>query len=205
MRLESASAQRNEAPILGVLQRIFATGADDILEIASGSGQHAAAFSRTLPVKRWWTTDVDPAKLESIEIWRAESTQQSFQPPQQLDVTSANWTNGGPIENLPGALDGIVCVNMIHISPWQAAEGLFAGAAHRLKPGGVLYIYGPFARDGAHTSEGNLRFDASLRGQDPSWGIRALEEGEARGSRNDLTVEESFDWPANTLPLIFRQ
>ncbi len=204
MRLESASASRNEAPILAVLQQLFGPDTEDILEIASGSGQHAAAFSQALPGTRWWPTDIDPRCLGSIEIRRGESGRDSFQPPQQLDVTGRAWISGEPIEGLPEKANGIVCVNMIHISPWASAEGLFAGSSRRLRPDGILYLYGPFARDGRHTSEGNLNFDASLRAQSPDWRIRDLADVEALGAQHGMDLSQVVEMPANNLSLVFR-
>ncbi|MEM7427987.1 MAG: DUF938 domain-containing protein [Pseudomonadota bacterium] len=204
MRLESASAHRNEGPILGVLQQLFGPDTEDVLEIASGSGQHAAAFSAAFPGVRWWPSDADSRSLASIDLWRADAGQANLQASQRLDVAAPDWITGEPIGDIPETVDGIVCVNMIHISPWASAEGLFAGAAHRLKPLGLMFIYGPFARSGRHTSEGNTRFDASLRDQNPDWGIRELEEVEQLGSRNGLRLDQVVEMPANNLSLVFR-
>ena len=204
MRLESASAFRNESPILEVLQRLLADKRD-VIEIASGSGQHASAFTKALPGLRWWPTDYDARSVESIDIWRTESGQENFQQPRVLDVTSDVWRSGGKLDGLPESADAIVCVNMIHISPWAATEGLFEGAARRLAPDGLLYTYGPYAREGQHTSEGNQNFDASLRAQNPDWGIRHLEDIERLGDGAGLGLEEVIQMPANNLSLVFRK
>ncbi len=197
---ESASAYRNESPIADQLVRLLG----DELEVASGTGQHAVAFSNALPNMTWWPTDIDPANLASIETWRTEAGVQTLQAAQPLDVGSAAWTAGAPLPPLPDTAQAIVCINMVHISPWIVTEGLFAGARHRLVPGGLLFLYGPYRRQGRHTSEGNSRFDISLRAQDNRWGIRDLEAIQALSQVHKLTLTEVVEMPANNLSLVFR-
>ena len=201
---ESASAYRNEGPIADQLVRLLGNAQGDVLEVASGTGQHAVAFSRALPHLTWWPTDLDPENLASIETWRTEAGPPSLQAAQLLDVSSVAWTTGASLPPLPDAAQAIVCINMVHISPWIVTEGLFSGARRRLAPGGLLYVYGPYRRRGKHTSEGNSRFDISLRAQDSRWGIRDLEAVQALSQVHQLTLEEVVDMPANNLSLIFR-
>ena len=204
MRQESASAYRNETPIKDVLANLVGEGPADILEIASGTGQHSAAFCSAFPQMNWWPTDYDAENLPSIEAWRVHSECQNLQKGHQLDVTFKAWRTGAAISGLPDKVSGMFCANMVHISPWAATEGLFEGAAHRVTSGGFLYIYGPYAREGRHTSDGNEQFDASLRARNPEWGIRNLEDVQALGEGNGLTLSEIIQMPANNLSLIFR-
>jgi len=201
---ESASAYRNETFIADQLVRLLGDAQGDVLEVASGTGQHAVAFSTALPNMTWWPTEFDPANLASIETWRAEAGPVTLQAAQPLDVSSAAWTTGAPLPPLPDTAQAIVCINMVHISPWIVTEGLFAGARRRLVPGGLLFLYGPYRRQGRHTSEGNSRFDISLRAQDNRWGIRDLEAVRALSQVHKLTLAEVVEMPANNLSLIFR-
>ncbi|NNF76722.1 MAG: DUF938 domain-containing protein [Rhizobiales bacterium] len=201
---ESASAYRNESPIADQLVRLLGDAQGDVVEVASGTGQHAVAFSTALPNLTWWPTDIDPANLASVDAWRNEAGPATLQAAQPLDVSSDAWTTGAPIPPLPDTAQAIVCINMVHISPWLVTEGLFAGARRRLVPGGLLFLYGPYRRQGRHTSEGNSRFDISLRAQDSRWGIRDLEAVQALGQVHQFTLAEVVDMPANNLSLIFR-
>ncbi len=201
---ESPSSYRNEAPIREQLLRFIGSGEGDLLEVAAGTGQHSAAFSSTFTQLNWWPTDLDPENLASIEAWRAEDGGPNLQAAQTLDVTSEGWTSGGPIPPLPGTFRYIMCCNMVHISPWAATQGLFAGAERKLLKDGVLFIYGPYRRNGQHTSEGNASFDVSLRSRDPSWGIRDLEDMDALGQAHGFHLHEVVQMPANNLSLIFR-
>lgn len=176
----------------------------DIIEIASGTGQHGAAFSAAFPHVNWWPTEYDAQNLPSIEAWRAHCGHPNYQPALQLDVTSEAWRSGNVIEGIPSSANGIFCTNMVHISPWAATMGLFEGARNRLAPDGFLFVYGPYARNGQHTSEGNVQFDSSLRLRNPEWGIRNLEDVEELARSNELTLSEIIQMPANNLSLIFR-
>ncbi|MCP5085090.1 MAG: DUF938 domain-containing protein [Alphaproteobacteria bacterium] len=202
---ESASAYRNESPIADQLVRLLGDTQGDVLEVASGTGQHAVAFSTALPKLTWWPTDIAPANLASIDTWRSEAGQGTLQAAQPLDVSSPAWTTGAPMPPLPDTAQAIVCINMVHISPWIVTEGLFAGARHRLGSGGVLFLYGPYRRQGRHTSQGNSRFDISLRVEDSRWGTRDLEAVQALGQMHQFTLAEVVDMPANNLSLIFRR
>jgi SAM-dependent methyltransferase len=193
--LHAAAAERNRAPILEVLGRVLpATGL--VVEIASGTGQHAVFFARALPALRWQPSDPSPAHLESIRAWTAASEVDNVAAPLALDVERLPW----PVERA----DVVLNINMIHIAPWSAAEALFAGASRLLPPGGVLFLYGPFKRDGQHTAESNQRFDDRLRGEDPRWGVRDLADVQALATSAGFQPPEIIAMPANNLSLVFR-
>ncbi len=192
----SAAAQRNQEPILEVLADVLpAHGL--VLEIASGSGQHAVHFATALPRLTWQPTEADPHLREWIDARVRQAGLANVRPAIALDARATPW----PVT----AADAIVCINMTHISPWAATLGLLAGASEVLGDDGVLFLYGPFRRDGVQTSAGNLAFDADLRSRDPAWGLRdtrdVLEEAAARGFVLDRLVE----MPANNLSLVFRR
>lgn len=187
---------RNRRPILQVLSRLLPeTG--EMLEIASGTGEHAVYFARRLPGIVWQPTDRDPELLASIEAWRDDAELENLPPARRLDVRERPW----PVERA----DAIFCSNMIHIAPWEAAEALFSGAAELLPPGGLLILYGPFREGARHTSESNRRFDEKLRAQDPAWGVRDRFEVEALAGRAGFALEERVPMPANNLLLVFRR
>lgn len=190
------STNRNREAILEVLARHVGEGAR-VLEIASGSGEHATFFAEKLPVAWWQPSDPDPNAIASIDAWRAELGATHVKPAIELDVTRSRW----PLDEA----DVVVCINMIHIAPWRACEALMAGAGAVLRPGGVLYLYGPFRRDGAHTAPSNEAFDVSLRATDPSWGLRDLEAVLAEAAKHDLRLEEVAPMPANNFSVVFRK
>ncbi|WP_270956764.1 DUF938 domain-containing protein [Burkholderia pseudomallei] len=202
MPIDSASrqwapaAERNREPILAVLKRVLpARGA--VLEIASGTGQHAVHFAAALPDLVWQPTDVDAAARESIAAWAADAALPNLRAPLALDVCVEPW----PL----AAADAIVCVNMIHIAPWAVVCALFVGAARALPDGGVLYLYGPYRRGGAHTTESNAQFDAQLRRRNPAWGVRDLEAVVELGGASGLALDEVVEMPANNLSVVFRK
>jgi SAM-dependent methyltransferase len=195
----AAAAARNTGPILDVLRGILpVTGR--ALEIASGTGQHAAAFAEAFPDVDWQPSDQDAAARESITSWVVESGLGNLLPPLDIDVTHADWPNA-----IDGELDLIVCVNMIHISPWEACGGLMRGAGKLLREGGLLYLYGPYRRNGAHTAPSNAEFDASLRGRNPAWGIRDMGDVAAAAAVHEITLESAIAMPTNNFSLILRK
>jgi len=187
---------RNRDPILAVLQR-FLPVRGFILEIASGTGEHAVHFAKGMPGVTWQPSDPDPESLASIAAHRAAASLPNLLAPLQLDVTSLHW----PVAKA----DAMVAVNMIHIAPWAASEGLMAGAERLLPPGGVLYLYGPYKENGVPTAPSNEAFDRSLRMRDPSWGVRGLDEVVALANRHSLDFAERIVMPANNLSVIFRR
>lgn len=192
MKLDFPATGRNSEAILGVLRGVLPPEGL-VLEIASGSGQHTAAFAPALPQLRFQPTDLEPPHLASIDAWCAELP--NVAPAQRLDVV-APW----PVQRA----DAVLCINMVHISPWRCTEALLAGAAAVLPAGGPLFLYGPFQRDGAHTSPSNARFHASLQSRDPSWGVRDLGAVIAAAAQAGLAHTETLEMPANNLSVVFR-
>jgi len=195
--LHAAATERNRGPILDVLRDALSPiAAGLVLEIASGTGQHAAFFSPAFPALRWQPSDASAPHLESIRAWSAVSGAANLLPPLLLDVEREPW----PVDRA----DAILNINMIHIAPWSAAEALFHGAAQRLPAGGVLYLYGPFKRGGVHTAESNQRFDERLRAEDPRWGVRDLDDVTALATSAGFGAPDVVPMPANNLSLVFR-
>ena len=193
--LSSPAAARNREPILQVLrERLPMPG--EVLEIASGSGEHAAWFAAALPSLDWRPSDRDAAALDSIRAYRDIAGLPNLLEPVRLD---ASEPEGWPVVRA----DAIVCINMIHISPWSAAEGLMTGAGRLLASGGLLYLYGPFREAGRHTAPSNAAFDESLRGRDPAWGVRDMGEVAALAEANGLPLQARVAMPANNFSLVF--
>ncbi|HKT98345.1 MAG TPA: DUF938 domain-containing protein [Paraburkholderia sp.] len=195
-RLTAPAAARNAAPILEVLRGAL-PARGTVLEIASGTGQHAAHFAAALPGVQWQPSDADPRARASIAAWRAYTGLANLREPLDLDVRREPW----PV----GAVDAIVCINMIHIAPWEAAVALMKGAGARIATGGALVLYGPYRRVGAHTAPSNEAFDADLRARDPSWGVRDLEAVEALAQAEGFACEVVVPMPANNFSVVFRK
>ena len=189
----SEACERNKGPILEILVTAFARRSR-VLEIGSGTGQHAVHFAQALPHLHWQPTDLDPAALASIAAWVQEAGLSNLRAPQPLDVRAA-W----PVDRA----DALFCANMVHISPWACTLGLLEGAARLLDAGAPLVLYGPYRRGGAHTGPSNAAFDESLRARDPAWGVRDLEAvvDHARG----FALEEVVEMPANNLTVVLRR
>jgi Protein of unknown function (DUF938) len=195
--LHSPAAERNAWPLLAELRRLLpAEGV--MLEIASGTGQHAAAFSAGLPGWHWQPTEADAALLPSIGAWCAGLSR--VRAPVTLDVGAPAW----PAE-VPAAIDAMFCANMIHISPWPVTCALMRGAARHLKHGGWLLTYGPYLEDGVETAQSNLAFDADLRRRDARWGLRRLAEVATEADASGLDLSERIAMPANNLLLVWRR
>jgi hypothetical protein len=190
------ATERNRQPILEVLQRTL-PDAGTVLEIASGTGEHAIFFAPCFPHLTWQPSDLDAAARASIVAWTEGAGAANIRPPLTLDASADAW----PIDQA----DAMVSINMIHIAPWAAALGLFKGAARLLPAGAPLFLYGPFKEGGAHTAPSNESFDANLRRQNAAWGVRDLETViEAAGSAG-LDFAERVAMPANNLSLVFRR
>ncbi len=196
-RLFAPATQRNRAPILEVLSRVLpASGL--VLEVASGTGEHALWFAQHLRPLLWQASDPDPIMRESIAAHAAAAAAMgpaTMKAPLELD----GLRTPGPIDRA----EAVVCMNLIHIAPWAAAEGLMAGAARVLRRGAILYLYGPYRRDGAHTAPSNAAFDASLRAQNPAWGLRDFEAVVELAADHGLDHKELVEMPANNLSLVF--
>lgn len=194
--LRYPATQRNRDPILSVLARILPpTGV--VLEIASGSGEHAAYFAARLPGIVWQPSDREPALLSSIRAHAATSVAANIRPPALLDVDSEPW----PIAQA----DAMVAINMIHVAPWSDCVALLRGAARILPARAPLFLYGPFKRAGRHTAASNEAFDRSLRAQDARWGIRDLDEIAEAAEIHGLYLGEAIEMPANNLGVVFRR
>lgn len=195
MKRDYPATARNRDPILAVLKRVLPKEAL-VLEIASGTGQHAHYFSQKMKGIRWQPSDTDPELLESIRAYRQDGGRPNFLEPFSLDVNQP-W----PIR----AADAVFCANMIHIAPWPCTEALLRGCRRVLASGQPLILYGPFKLGGEHTAPSNASFDLSLQKRDPSWGVRDLDEVRRIASRNALNHEETVTMPANNLCAIFRR
>lgn len=203
-RLDGRAFHRNHEAIWSALAEFMGAQTGDVLETGSGTGQHATEFARRSPHLTWWPSDIMPSHLASIAAWRQHSRLENLRAPQHIDLTQPDWNwrrDGAP----GGELTAIVCNNVLHISPWRVSQNLIAGAGRLLRPGGRLFIYGPFKRDGVHTAPSNAAFDASLRAENADWGVRDLRDLQALGGDAGLTLHEVVPMPANNLVLAFAQ
>jgi len=205
MKRHAPATARNRDPILDVLRRVLPDGPGTrVLEIASGSGEHAAYFAGALPHVLWQPTDRDAAARASIDAHRVDASLANLLRALELDAASDAWPIDAHGEG-PRGVDAIVCINMIHIAPWEACLGLLRGAARVLPHGGVLYLYGPYRQGGVHTADTNARFDEALRAEDPRWGVRDLDDVVARAAGHGLAHRETVAMPANNLSVVFRR
>jgi hypothetical protein len=195
VKRHAPATERNRAPLLEVLRRVL-SDRHEVLEIASGTGEHAVSFAAELPHLRWQPSDRDPGALASIEAWRAEAALPNLAPALALDVASPRW----PVAHA----DAVVCINLLHIAPWSAAVALFEGAARLLPAAAPLVSYGPY-RFGGRTAPSNDAFDASLRAQDASWGVRDVDALSALAQRTGFALEASIAMPANNHTLVWRR
>ncbi len=187
---------RNAEPIIEVL-RGFLPERGLVLEVASGTGEHALRFAGAFPKLLWQPSDPEPAALRSIEAWRAEAGLFNLLPAVALDARAAEWS--------VAAADALVCINMIHISPWSATAGLMRGAGRLLAPGAPLYLYGPYRQAGVETVPSNEAFDESLKARDPEWGLRDVAAVAGEAERNGFALEAVVPMPANNLSVMFRK
>lgn len=195
-RRSAPAALRNREFIAGVLAEwLPAEGL--VLEIASGTGEHAVYFAGRFPALEWQPSDIHPDALESIEAWRTAAGLPNLRSPLVLDASSPEW----PIERA----DAVLSINMVHISPWSSALGLLAGAQRLLPPGAPLILYGPWLKDDVPPAPSNLDFDADLKRRDPEWGLRRVEVFAGAAEEHGLTLVEWRGMPANNLMLLFRR
>jgi SAM-dependent methyltransferase len=190
------ATQRNREPILAVLREELPP-AGLVLEVASGTGAHAVHFARGLPDLQWQPSDPSAAALASIAAWREMEGTANLLAPLELDAASADW----PVV----AADAIVCINMIHISPWEATEGLMRGAGRILPCGAPLILYGPYRRAGYPLEPSNAMFDESLKARDPRWGLRLLEDVADCAAASRIALSRVVEMPANNLTVVFRK
>ncbi len=194
---------RNKQPMLEVLTPLFGQSTKQVLEIASGSGQHGPFFTSALPNLVWWPSDINDEAIKSINAWRQHLDASAVQAPQRVDVTTDQWRDGKTFADWPDRFDGILSMNMIHIAPYAATTGLIEGAAKRLNDNGLLIFYGPFKRCGKQTAASNQAFDESLKSRNQAWGIRDLEEVVDIAAKNGLTHQDTVDMPANNQVVVF--
>jgi len=195
-RRSAPATFRNREPILAVLRKVLpATGR--VLEVASGTGEHGIYFARHLPDLQWQPTDPSPDARQSIVAWAQDEHLANLAPPLELDAAHDAW----PVDQAAA----VVCINMVHISPWAATVGLMRGAGRILPDGGPLYLYGPFRRSDRPLEPGNAAFDYDLRDRDAAWGLRELDAVIACGAEHGMDFEQSVDMPANNLSVIFRK
>lgn len=195
-RRSAPAALRNRGPILDVLrEELPARGL--VLEIASGTGEHVTHFANNLPALTFQPSDMDAEARASVAAWAADLRLANVRPPLTLDAAAESW----PI----AAADAIICINMIHISPWTSAQGLMRGAARILPLGAPLCLYGPYRRDGVATAASNEEFDASLKARHPAWGLRRLEDVAALAATHGLSLTRVAEMPANNLTVVFRK
>lgn len=196
MKRYAPATERNREPIAAVLREVLpASGL--VLEVASGTGEHAAYFARLFPQLDWQPSDPDPDALTSIEAWAADAGLPNLRQPVELDVAGDTW----PIEQA----DALLCINMVHISPWSAALGLLRGASRLLSAGAPLVLYGPYRRVGVPTAPSNEAFDRSLKLRNPEWGLRPLEDVAAEAEKAGFALERVAEMPANNLTVVFHR
>lgn len=196
VRRSAPAAQRNREPIADVLAD-WLPPSGRVLEIASGTGEHARFFAERFPSLEWQPSDMDPDALASIAAWRAEADLPNLHSPIAIDASAADW----PIDRA----DAVLSINMVHISPWQAALGLLDGAARILPPDGRLILYGPWLVEDVPAAPSNLAFDADLRRRDPSWGLRRVGDFVAAATKRGLGLAETRAMPANNMMLLLRR
>ena len=204
-RLDAPSFHRNCLAITNELSRMLAGRTGDVLEVASGTGQHIIEFARALPDFIWWPSDHIRRHLESVEGWRRAANGLNLRPAILLDASATDWPLGGTDAPPAKDLTAIVCLNMLHIAPWPVALGLLRGAAQHLAGDGMLAVYGPFRIDGKMTSDSNMRFDAALRNANPAWGVRDTADLRTAAAGLGLTLDGIVAMPSNNFILGFRR
>jgi Protein of unknown function (DUF938) len=197
------ATQRNREAILEVLLQVLPTNGT-ILEIASGTGEHATYFAPNLKPRKWLPSDPSAIARDSIAAWSQELSSANLYPPIELDASLPVWSvESMDLKDL--SICAIANINMIHISPWNACLGLMAGAGRILPSGGILYMYGPYKIDGKHTAPSNEAFDSSLQIQNPEWGVRDLDDAIAAAKAQKLTLLKTIQMPANNLSVVFQR
>jgi len=203
-RLDAPAFHRNHAPIWSVIAEYLSIPGGDVLEIGSGTGQHAAEFAARAERVTWWPSDIAESHLRSIAAWRAHTALANLMPAQSIDLSDPDWTwtsGAGTGQRL----HAILCINVLHISPWRTTQNLFNGAGRYLRDAGWLLVYGPFKVAGSHTAPSNERFDGILRTENPEWGVRDVSDLNALALANGMLEAKVSPMPANNLVLAFRR
>jgi hypothetical protein len=197
-RLDAPAFHRNHEAIWRALAPHLAAARGALLELGSGTGQHTVAYAAKTPALTWYPSDLQQSHLASIDAWRTYSGLTNIAPPQRIDLTDPAWT-----WTPGGALTAILCINVLHISPWRVSQNLIAGAGRLLDRDGRLFVYGPFKRDGAHTAPSNAEFDASLRARNPDWGVRDIADLDRLAQASGLSSAAVTAMPTNNYVLTF--
>jgi SAM-dependent methyltransferase len=201
-RLDAPAFHRNHEAIWSTIAPFLGTQTGDVLELGSGTGQHAVTFARRAPQLLWWPSDIFRSHLESIAAWRQHEALPNLRAPQYIDLTVSDWRwQGG--EPSDRRITAILCINVLHISPWRVSQNLFTGAGRLLRDDGRLFLYGPFMHNGAHTAPSNAGFDATLRAENREWGVRDIRNLRALADQAGLSLTEITAMPANNLVLAF--
>ena len=201
-RMDTPAFHRNHTHVIDLLKTELLAEGGDVLEIGSGSGQHVLAYAGVFLEHLFWPSDLNMDHIKSIEAWREDEGPANLRAPFQLDVTAADWCMGAPDRPREG-LSAIISLNMVHISPIEAAEGLFRGAGINLSAAGKLFLYGPFMKNGEHTAPSNAEFDNWLKNSNPTWGVRDICELEVFAELNGLLLDREASMPSNNFMLIF--
>lgn len=204
-RLDAPAFHRNNGVIGQRLSELLEGRRGNVLELGSGTGQHCAAFARALPKLTWWPSDIDPKHLASIDAWARYSGLANLRPAARLDAAAWPWAPEPPGIPLGDGLEAVLSINVVHIAPWETAQGIFRGAGCHLKAGGWLVFYGPFKRDGGHTAPSNAAFDEHLRASNPAWGVRDMADMAAAAESHALALVDTRPVPANNFILTFEK
>ena len=197
-RLDAPAFHRNHEPIWQALAPFLAAKAGAVLELGSGTGQHTVTFAARTPRLTWYPSDMQASHVASIAAWRAYTSLENVAPAQRIDLADPAWT-----WTPGGAAAAILCINVLHISPWVVSQNLMSGAARHLADDGRLFVYGPFLRDGAYTAPSNAEFDASLRARNAEWGVRDTRDLAALAEASGLVLADIVPMPANNFVLVF--
>lgn len=202
MKKHAPATVNNREPILEILKNIIVNNdTGNILEVASGTGEHSIFFAPHFPQQKWIPSDQNLESIASIKAWREEYHCDNLQSPLIIDVMERDWYLPLKTEKI----STIICINMIHIAPWEACLGLMEGAGELLPLNGILYLYGAYKLNNQHTAPSNKEFDYYLRSQNPAWGVRNLEDVEKIANKYHLNLEQKIAMPANNFSLIFRK
>ena len=203
--LDAPAFHRNHAAITAVLLRLLGDKTGNVIEVGSGTGQHLVTFATALPNLTWWPSDPAPSHRASIDAWGARCGLTNVRRPIDLDATTLDWKLDEIGRPPSQEIDAILVINVLHIAPWPVSLGLMQAAARYLKSDGILIVYGPFTKDGVHSSPSNATFDAHLRQQNDQWGVRDRADLNAAAIENGLKLAEMIDMPASNITLVFRR